>query len=520
MKRKAWVGFIAGWVVLAAGCGEELATATPVDTVEPSPTAVQPTATHSPMPADTPAPANTPRPMATPTPTPFPTLTPTPTRVPTTPTPSELRIREFGWYSNEETDSDVKKDLIRVLLRMSSEYPLVFEKVAQKPWLDPEDVPETLESVLEVVEGISLITGLTEDEAAGLKVLDMPFLNDIEGEETELLDHLWEMVGGRENSYNTFLDHVIANGGLIGSETRVDVQYAYMVAQDSAGMNRVFRGELPDSDDSSILGKMITLYQRYPDAYFAASENFTVPRWNRRFVDKVIDLAKINEQSAERLAQMPFNAIPGGLGHAAWTFVTRIAQGDPSAAETLLEEYGMQGGADHSTLALLVMDAAFVFVPGIVERVRTFDWVRDGVEGPRFREEDWGRLADSEDEGDTLERILWEAHLGETWINNLLEKDWITDDLTSDEGKAVDWLAQFSDDAAGMLIEMQFLDDVDRDDSQLLILINNYLGDIREVSEFSLSDVLNDNRIGGEITDANRHLVESVIDDVLERSGL
>ena len=396
---------------------------------------------------------------------------------------------------------------------MSAEYPLVFEKLAQKPWLNPADVPETLEPILVVVEGISLVTELTDDEAAGLKILDMPFLDDIEGEETELLDHLWEMVGGRENSYNTFLDHLIANGGLTGNETRVDVQYAYMVAQDSAGMNRVFRGELPDSDDSSILGKMITLYQRYPEAYFAASEHFTKNFQLSGRISNIRRLAAIDEDLAQRLAQMPFNGAWGGLSGEAWVLTIRATEENVEAVSSILETYETGGGIEHSDLGAYVMDMTSVFSPNIVETVRTFEWVADGLDAPRFREDDRGTRAIPSDEDSTVSIITMSAWRGETWLETLLGKGWLMDDLTSDEHVVVNRLSQFESEVTEALLDMQFLDEVDREDSLLLVPIRNFLtgGEASQASR--LSTLLNDSRINGEITDANRHLLESVIAD-------
>ncbi len=523
LRIKAWLVFgavgIISLLLLAAGCGERAATVTPVGSPEPSPITEQ--ATTGPSPSVTEIPT-APTEAEAPTQTPMPVATPT--RVPPTPTPTptygEQTVSRFSWYANEETNFAAKSQLIGLLLRISEDYPQLFDALIQKAWINPADVPETLEPVVEVVEAIALVTRSADYLTAAVKVLNMPFLEVIEGEEVAQLKDLANLARSGASGFNIFLDHAIAKGGLTDSAREVDINYLYMEAHDAAGMNRVFSGTVPEEGDNRIIEGMIKLYQRYPEVYSTASVHLNAAFTTPNYVDNVLELAQIDEQSARRLAQMPFNSIDGGLEHTAWVFVTRAVQEDSDATSAVLETYEMRGGADHSMMALFLLDVAYIFSPDIVESVRTFDWVKDGVDGPRLREEDWGTSANPSDEEYTIRIILWAGHRNEAWIEKLLTKDWVRDELSSDESSVANRLRGTVKPIAGLLLDMEFLDDVDREDSLLLVPIANFLAGIRDVPGLSFSDVLKDSKINGEITDTNRHLVQSVMDDLLERHGL
>ncbi len=511
MNLKALVGItpvaIILTLLLATGCGESTATATPIVPPEFSPTAEQPTVipTQAPTEAQTKAP------------TPRPTRTPVPPKPTPTPTYGEQTVSRFSWYANEETNFAAKSQLIGLLLRISEEYPLLFDALIQQAWINPPDVPETLEPVVDVVDAIAFVTRTADDETAAVKVVHMPFLDVIDGEEVDLLEELANLARGGAGGFNTFLDHVIANGGLTGSERRVDVLYAYMEAQDPAGMERLFEGRLPEPSDIHMFEDLVQLYWDYPILYSAVSVHSAKNFQYHGLARHASRLAAIDEELAHRLAQMPFNGIRGGISGNAWTLTRRAAEENLEAASRILETYETGGGMEHTDLATYAMDITSVFSPDTVETVRSFEWVADGLDAPDFREDDRGRRALPSDEEETVLTILMAAWRGEIWLETLLEKEWIRDDLTSDEDVAVNRVTQFEDAVTQALLGMQFLDEVDREDRMLLVPIGNFLLEEGEASQESrLSDLLSDSRIDGEITDANRHLVESVIDDLSE----
>ena len=500
MKPETWVGFAALAIILAlllsAGC-ERGTTATATASPDSSPTAEQPTATPSLPPTHTPVP---------PTPTP-------------TPTAGELRISQLNWYGDGESDTEGKSYLVSLLLETSFKHPLLFEALVQKPWVNPAEAPSTFRWVNEAIDLIRFVASSANSEAAAIQVLGMPFLDALDGGEWEEFYALRDLVVGGPGPFHRFLEHAIANGGLTDSDREVDIYLMYMEAQDPEGMDRIFEGELPAPSYIFLLEDLVQLYAEYPDAYSAAAEHFHKYFGVSALVSRVHDLAVVDEQLAERLAQMPFNRLGRSLDITAWVFMTRVAQEDVDAAAGILETHEMGGGVDDTELAVFVMDIASVFAQDTVETIRTFDWVADGLRAPRFPEDDRGSFVLPSGEERAIENILWAAHRNEPWLDKLLAKNWLKDDLTFDEVDVVNELHQSESEVTGLLLDMEFLDEVDQADGLLLSRIRHFLIDSSGSPESQLSELLDDSRINGEITDANRHHVKPAIEDALERLG-
>ena len=513
MKQKAWVGFAVVWILLAAilavGCGEELATVTPVDPIEPSSSGVQPTATHTPIPADTPTEA----------------VAPTATPIPPTPTPSlaygEVAISQLSWNTDEVTDPTGRGLLALLLLEISDTHPLLFEALLQKPWLNPDDVPLGYFRVNDAVDLLLRVANLTDGEPLAITVLDMPFLESFESDDQIILEGLGYVLKGGAEPFNAFLEHVAAEGGVMDGAERVDVYYKYMEAQDPTWLNRVFGDMEPRPQDFYLIGDMIDLYAASPDIYFAVSPNLNELRRSTEFIDNVVELASLDVETAAWLARMPFNSEENSLNGAVWDFMILAARADRSLTGLIREKYEMEGVVvDHTNLALVLMDAASTFAPEETEIIRSYGWVQDGFDGAEIKERNSVMYASSGVEQQTVRDILWAVHQKKAWIQKLIAKDWMKDTLTSHEEFVLTWLDIFSDPLADVLLDMQFLDDVDSEDAGIFASIILFLETSYGEGGASFSDVLADGGIDGEITDANRHLVESVIDDVLERNGL
>ncbi len=513
MRSMPGVGFAVVWIIfvatVAAGCGEEVATTMPADITGPSTTVEQATANSALTPAHTPTP----------------TVIPTATPVPPTPTPSqtygEVTVSQLNWYTDEETDREAKGHLVLLLLEISENYPLLFEALIQKSWLNPEDVPSSFFRVNEAIDLLRRVADLTDGESMAITILGMPFLDSIDSDDRILLDSLGYMLKGRAEPFNAFLELLAADGGLMNGAERVDVYYAYMEAQDPTWLNRVFGDMEPRPQDFYVIGDMIELYAASPDIYFAVSANMNELRRSTEFVERVVELASLDTETAAWLARMPFNSVQNSLNGTVWDFMILAAKADRDSTGLIREKYEMEGVVlDHTNLALALMDAASTFAPDETEIIRSYGWVQDGFDGAAIKERNSVVYASSGLEQQTVKDILWAVHLNDAWVQKLIVKDWMKDTLTSHEEFVLTWLDIFSDPLAEVLLDMQFLHDVDSEDAGIFASIILFLETSYGEGGASFSEVLADGRIGGEITDANRHLVESVIDDVLERNGL
>ena len=178
----------------------------------------------------------------------------------------------------------------------------------------------------------------------------------------------------------------------------------------------------------------------------------------------------------------------------------RAAQEDSESTAMIRERYETQGVVvDHSNLALLLMDAAYVFAPEEVDIIRSYDWVQDGFDGVSLRERDSVTYANPGVEQQAVRDILWAVHRKKAWVQKLIAKDWMKDTLTSHEEFVLTWLDIFSDPLADVLLDMQFLDDVDSEDAGIFASIILFLETSYGEGGASFSDVLNDSRIGGRL---------------------
>ena len=410
MKSKGWT-WIAGLAIvssllLAAGCDRATSTAVP----EPSPAVEQPTA--GPSPTSTPVP-----PMATPSPTPIPVpptptpVPPTPTETPSptpTPTAAELQIRELGWYEDEGTDQDAKANLVRLLIDASVAYPLLFDALIEKSWLNPGDIPESLSPISDVVHSILAVKEEGGSEESVVRVLAMPFLDNLDGDEATLLQGISYVTGTDEESLGVFLDYVIANDGLSDGDGIFEVYYWYMRANDESSIVRIFGEEMPDArggHDEYVLSRVIELYSTYPAAYRATSEHFS-EAVSINLVSNVIRLAMLDKDVARRLAEMPFNSFIGGSGNFAWFAMYKAAYTDQVAAQELVQKYGMQGGVGHPEMPLFLLEAAAITAPDAVNEIRALEWVKDGLAPGRFVEYDLGPGWINSSEEDMLVSVL------------------------------------------------------------------------------------------------------------------
>ncbi len=399
-------------LIMAAGC-ERATPATSTAAPEPSPSAQQEATTLSPT--STPVPQ-----MATPSPTPIPVpptptpVPPTPTPVPPTPTPTvaELQIRELGWYEDEDTDQDAKANLVRLLIDASLAYPLLFDALIEKTWLNPGDIPESLSPISDVVHSILAVKEKGGSEESVVRVLAMPFLDNLDGDEATPLQGISYVAGKGEEPLGVFLDYVIANDGLSDGDGILEVYYWYMRANDEPSIVRIFGEEMPDArggHNEYVLSRVVELYFSYPAAYRAASEHF-IGALSINLVTRVINLAMLDKDVARRLAEMPFNSTSGNLGSFAWFAMYEAAYTDQVAAQDLVQKYGTQGGVEHSELPLFLLEAAAITAPDAVNEIRALEWVRDGLDPGRMVEYNEGGLGwiESSEERMLLD-LLWDV---------------------------------------------------------------------------------------------------------------
>ena len=205
---------------------EPLTASSPTNTAAPpTPTFAQ-TPTAAPVPpTGTPKPTNTPVPVATATPvadpTPAPTATLVPTLAPTPPNPIANVERADGlepkfakqlgalpWIADGIHYSERKA--AQMLVDSANHYPDTFEALLEKPWVTDGDLTA---AETDAIYGIRWTA--RRDEASALRILDMPFLETLEYDDSLAVLALHRLARYADDGrFKVLMEHPTLEGGI------------------------------------------------------------------------------------------------------------------------------------------------------------------------------------------------------------------------------------------------------------------------------------------------------------------
>ena len=257
---------------------------TPTSAPTPAPTLL-PTATATPVPAtSTPEPTNTPLPTFTPAPEPTPTNTPAPTRTPrptftprptSTPTPPSPiagldnaawlernkraladELKGLAWVADGVDDSE--REAVERLIEAARWYPDTFSALVEKPWLhDSITAPETIavkylrwlswwstDLAGAILQKPWMADEVSRDEATTVRrlysvvwtqgdnvrpdiiakaseILDMPFLESVEGADAAAVRSLARLEGNDTAVFLEIMNHPRLKDGITDDEAKI-----------------------------------------------------------------------------------------------------------------------------------------------------------------------------------------------------------------------------------------------------------------------------------------------------------
>ena len=213
---------------------EPLAASSPTNTAAPPTTTFAQTPTTAPVPpTGTPKPTNTPEllPTSTPaadptlaptvTPTPAPTPTLLPTRTPTPPNPLANveradrlepefanRLRTLPWVADGIDYTERKA--AQMLVDSANHYRDTFEALLQKPWVTDGDLTA---AETDAIYGIRWTA--RRDEASALRILDMPFLETLEYDDSLAVLALHRLARYTDDGrFKVLMEHPTLEGGI------------------------------------------------------------------------------------------------------------------------------------------------------------------------------------------------------------------------------------------------------------------------------------------------------------------
>ena len=527
-KRRVFTTIVAAVFILfglaAAACGDRQQIATIVAPVTPPPTSETETPTPTPSPTATPEPP-TPTPTPTATPTPLPTATPTPTPTPTLKQLNLAVISQFSWY---RPDREMPRDAQRVfddLCDMSVKYPPLFVAILQEEWLNGDD--GRVSSFAPEVTGLLLdISDLQDSGSSAIKLIEMPFLDDLENrpfDDVWRLQVLVELAEKGNDEFSAFLDHMDLQGGITDDHHPYVLYLPYIEATNPEVSERIANTPQDESWGTGTAESLARLAVQYPDVFWALTGHT---------FDSVMDVltsqwagivAAQDESVALRLAGMPFVTRLVSLSEATWTYLKELAEEDTDAAHAILDEYEEQGGITNFDLDKVILAAMAITNPEQYDTFIQFDWVRNGTSLERHPNAALYQGINFLEAGyysDTYAFAVMVNFLGADETSpflalgeSLFAKEWMKDKLTTEEKRAIWFLGyKVSSNISPQLSEMQFMDRVTVDDIQVLIDFSHP----GPYSKVDFDELVNHRRIGGEITDSNRRFLIVAYDDIQE----
>ena len=515
-------------VAVAVGCGEQRPTATVAVSPTPSPTDEPATATS--LPQATPSPGSTPSPLSTRTPspptfTPLPTFTPIPDAAPTSaPTYEEAireRIRRFDWNRSEDVDQALKDSLTDDLHYLAVEFRELFDALLEKEWIASSHYA----SDIEVVEAlIGFITGTTRSygsDAVAMQVLAMPFLDDPDEDDVEILSALYTFAQRGEERMLPFLDQLTVDGIVVDDWNYLDLFFPYLKVNEPE-IRESIDGYIEQHDFSEeTMQDLARLGAIYPEVFWALTDSLSayviLPRTQTAY-----DLANIDVQTAERAMRLRFNRTGAYLG-VVWDVLIAATKVDSATVNEILDRYSAFSELPHPVQVDLALQLMPLSDPSFMATLSNFDWYRDGVPDVSFTEEnlDTGTSVYQElsPEGWAIVYLLGEAIPERSdAFEKLVEEPWLSDDLTTNELSALQLLTWGMEPTMVLrLLDMAFLDDISSEDVDALMALSNARFIFIDDGNLLIDEILSYPQISGELTDSNLRYVQEAIEEAEER---
>ncbi len=414
-------------------------------------------------------------------------------------------------------DQALKDSLTDDLHYLAGEFRELFDALLEREWIASSHYA----SDMEVVEAlIGFITGTTRSygsDVIAMQVLAMPFLDDPDEDDVEILSALYTFAQRGEERMLPFLDQLTVDGIVVDDWNYLDLFFPYLKANEPE-IRESIDGYVEQLEFSE--GQMQDLAQLgaiYPDVYWALTDNSPVydilPRPQTAY-----DLANADVQTAERAMRLRFNRIGVNLD-VVWDVLIAATKVDSATVNEILDRYSAFSELPHPVQVDLALQLMPLSDPSFMATLSDFDWYRDGVPDVSFTEEnlDTGTSVYQElsPEGWAIVYLLGEAIPERSDVfEKLVEKPWLSDDVTSNELSALRLLTRMQPVMVLRLLDMEFLDDISPEDVDVLDALRR----ARFISgNLLIDEILSYPQISGELTDSNLRYVQEAIEELKVR---
>ena len=445
------------------------ATSVPTPSPTPTPTAVPapflplapiaiptPTPAHTATPTPTATATATPTPAPTGTPTPTPTATPLPTPTPT-PTEQERRIAAAEWA--ESYDRDILRGLGR-------EAPAAVD--AFLDWVgDGKQRGQGSRFILYEYSDLA-----KANEAAALRVLGMPFLEEVEYPDSEVVVLLRNLARVDPDGLALLLEHPTLESG-IADEQIGDVFLLHLERRDASAVETIRNlSWVEDGLTRGAWSEMEAVIDLVQTA-LAFPRSFEALRWQSWMRDGItrpeylvinhialVPVLPSTDEEIRQLVVMPFLRTVDDTDARLVRVLTETLNLSAYGMRDIITRPEVGGGitdVQRSMVALWVLD---LYDGEAAERMRALPWLRDGIQP--VEDYTFWTLWDMARHDDTR-RVF----------RLLINEPWVRDDVTPAESGVVDALmglyyASRDPGEVARVLGMPFLDTIEPEDLDTL----------------------------------------------------
>ena len=374
----------------------------------------------------------------------------------------------------------------------------------RKPWMEAGD--DRYYSADIVFLHIAQMAGV--DEGAALLVVEMTFLDTLDWGDSSEMEFLSNLLSSDPEGLRQLFSHPTLTGAAEETPAK-PMALLYLELQDpvAAEVIKAFdwvQDGLHMFEINCVIW-LSALALESPMVFQALLEverDWIPPQVQSDFVaiERLVRMSAVNEGLAMRIVMMPLLTTIDFGDIAALDRLTNLASSDPALVHEMLAHPALNdtnADGDGATIARLYLKWRD---PEASAALESLSWVKDGLGRPAY--EGFGLLhpdpADFE-EGLTLDLLNLALRSREMFMA-MVGKSWMQDPVTAWEFDVVSGLLEFAGldlEAALRIVEMPFLDTIERDDAWTL----EQLTDLRRLDADALRTLLSDPKFAGGITD-------------------
>ena len=367
------------------------------------------------------------------------------------------------------------------LTSMAQASPQVFQAIMEKSWIriergDPNGGKDLV---------IRYLAAMTHrNESVALRVLNLPFLDTMDWGDSTEVKFLLDLMSSDWEGLQQLLTHPAVLNRDDGNESS-PMSLLYLDMKGPAAAEKIanlpwVKDGLHDFEENGV-GLLQQLAQKSPTVFQAvlSREREWIPPqtgMDNASIQRLINLATINEYAALQLIEMPFMESIAFSDGEAFRRLVELAEADPSGLDYVLSHPTfIEGITDEQAV-----EVSLVYLewsdPEASQLIRDLAWVADGI---AYRppsniisiHDDMSRF----ESGAVMDLIELSQRSREVFLP-LVGKPWFQDELTRNSYEAFSTLWELGSkvpDAALRIVNMPFLDEVDRDDDGTLETIRD-----------------------------------------------